>query len=334
MAKTFAEIERDLKNKIYHPFYILEGEEPYYNELLVKHFEENILSESEKGFNLHIVFGKDVNDKKIVQLANSFPMFGNYSIVIVKEAQMIKDWSALAAAIKSIPKTTILVLFFANASLDKRTTDAKQLVAHAVVHTGKRLKDSEIEDFIAAQFKKSKHQISPQNVKLLADHVNHDLSFIMNEISKLVMNIPAGEEITAAHIERFIGINKDYNVFALTKALGLKQHAEALRIAEYIARNTKEFPPQAVLPQLNNYFQKILMYRTLAALPRNERASAMGVNPYFLDEYERAAANYSNSKLFQVIETISEFDLRSKQIIENNTPDGELNREVVMRILN
>ncbi len=333
MQKTFADIQRDFKNKIYHPLYVLEGEEPYYNEELVKHFENEILSDSEKGFNLTIVYGKDVTDSKIVSLANSFPMFGNYNIVIVKEAQFIKEWDALSNAAASLPKSTMLVLFLSGATLDKRKTEIKNLLASAVHHSSKTLKENEIQHFIATYIKKSKHSITPENVQLLSDHVNQDLSFKVNEMNKLILNVPEGQEITAEHIEKFIGIHKEYNVFALNKALGAKKIKESVAIADYFARNQKENPFVVVLANLYSYFNKVLLYRTLSASPRNEIASALGVNSFFLDEYELAAKKYSNARLYYIFELLKEYDLRSKKIIENESGDGVLMRELVIRIL-
>jgi DNA polymerase-3 subunit delta len=333
MQKSFSEIERELKNKIYHPLYILEGEEPYYNEVLTDYFENHILSDAEKGFNLTIVYGKDVNDSKIAALANSYPMFGNYNIVIVKEAQFIKDWSALSQVAASLPKTTILALFISGATLDKRKTEIKQLISHAVHHSTKKLKESEIQDFIAAYIKKHKHKISPDTVQLLTDHVNQDLSFIVNEMNKLILNVPAEKEITAAHVQEFIGIHKEYNVFALTKALGTRQIKEALLIADYFSRNSKENPLVVILSQLYSYFNKVLLYRTMRASTPNEIASALGVNPYFIKEYESAARVYTNARLFNIFELLKEYDLRSKKIIENESDDGVLIRELVMRIV-
>jgi DNA polymerase-3 subunit delta len=333
MQKTFAEIQRDLNNKIYHSLYVLEGEEPYFNEQLISFFENNILSDSEKGFNLTIVYGKDVTDSKIVSLANSFPMFGNYNIVIVKEAQTIKDWTALSNVSASLPKSTILVIFLSGAALDKRKTEIKKLLANAVHHSAKKLKDNEIQEFIASYIKKSKHSINPNNVQLLADHVNQDLSFIVNEMDKLILNVPQGDEITADHIQQFIGIHKEYNVFALTKALGARQVKEAVTIADYFARNQKENPLVVVLANMYSYFNKIMMYKTLSTSPSNDIAAAMGVNPYFLKEYETAAKKYSNAKLYSIFELLKEYDLRSKKIIENESDDSALIRELVVRIL-
>ncbi len=334
MQKSFTEISRDLKNKIYYPLYILEGEEPYFNEQLVKHFEEDILNESEKGFNLNIVYGKDVSDTKIVALASGFPMFGNYNIVIVKEAQAIKDWSALSKAASGLPKSTILVLFLAGAALDKRKTEIKNMVTQAIYHHSKKLKDSEILDFATDFIKHSKHSIKPDNLQILSGHLSSDLSFVVNELNKLILNVPEGHDITAAHIQQFIGINKEYNVFALTKALGMKKVREAIAIADYFSKNTKENHIIPLLSQLHSYFYKILMYQTMSGIPRNELASAMGVNPYFLNEYESATHHYSNKRLYQIMDLLSEYDLRSKKIIENNADDGALLRELVLRILN
>ena len=343
---TFDAIIKDLKNKIYHPIYFLQGDEAYYIDVISDYIEKNVLDDNEKEFNQTILYGKDVDVATVISYAKRFPMMSNYQVIIIKEAQDIRGLIKKAdkdgkdvkddflSYIENPLKSTLLVLCYKYSSiLDKRTKLAKMLDKTAVLFESKKLYDNKIPDWIVDYLSKRKYKIDPKASQLMADFLGVDLSKISNELDKLILNIPASETINEKHIEKFIGISKDYNIFELTTAFARKDVMKANRIVKYFAANPKASPMVMNMAAIYNYFSKILKYHTLTDKSRNNAASEIGVNPYFMSEYELAAKNYSVPKLMNIFNYLREYDMKSKGVEDTGTEEGELLKELVYKIL-
>ena len=339
---TFDTITKDLKNKIFHPVYFLQGDEPYYIDIISDYIEKKVLDDNEKEFNQTILYGKDVDVATIVSYAKRFPMMSNYQVIIVKEAQdirgLIKKGDVVGkddflAYIENPLKSTLLVLCYKYSTIDKRTKVAKTLDKTAVLFESKKLYDNKIPEWIVDYLSKRKYKISPKASQLMADYLGVDLSKVSNELDKLMLNIPVAETINEKHIEKFIGISKDFNVFELSAALAKKDIFKANRIVKYFAANPKASPMVVTVATLYNNFIRILKYHSLADKSKNNAASELGINPYFVSDYELAAKNYSVAKLMNVFNYLREYDMKSKGVDDSGTEDGELLKELTYKIL-
>jgi DNA polymerase III subunit delta len=331
--QSLDDILNDLKKKIYRPVYFLSGEEPYYIDLISDYIEGNVLGPDEKEFNLSVFYGRDTDVEGIVSNCKRFPMMANYSVVIIKEAQDIKKIEELENYISNPLDSTILVICYKYSKVDKRKTFAKILEKKAVFFESPKIYDNQVQAWITSYLKSKGYPIGQKASFLMAEHLGSDLSKIVNEVSKIIINIPAGAEITPEHIELNIGISKDYNVFELQKALGSKNVFKANQIIRYFAQNDKENPMVKTLPILYNFFSKVFLYQNIADKSPNNLAAALSVNRMFLDDYATAARNYPPAKLEQVFHLLHEYDLRTKGVESNSIPDGELMKEMVYRIL-
>lgn len=347
----FNKIISDLKNKVYHPVYFLMGEEPYFIDAISDQVEKGVLDEMEKEFNQTILYGRDVDSAAIVAAAKRFPMMANHQVVIVKEAQSVRDLvgrekageegeaksskskSAFAAYLENPLKSTILVICYKYKTIDKRTSLAKVLAKNAVLFESKKLYDNQVPDWIIAYLKQRKYTVSPKAAMLLTEYLGNDLGRITNELDKLMITIPAGSEITAEHVQQNIGISKDYNTFELQNALGTKNVLKANRIVNYFGANPKDNPLVLTIVNLYGYFSKLLVYHSLADKSKNTAAAAMGVHPFFVGDYERAARNYSTGKLKAIFGWLREYDLKSKGFDNASVTEGELLKELVFKIL-
>jgi DNA polymerase III subunit delta len=329
------DIITNLKNKIYHPVYLLHGEEPYFIDAISDYIEQNVLSDLEKEFNQTIVYGKDVDIPTLVSYARRFPMMANYQVIIVKEAQDLDKIEDSAPYFESPLDSTILVLCWKYEKVDRRKTVFKTIEKTGIVFESAKLYDDKIPHWIFEYLKARNYTISLKAAVLLTEFIGNDLSKIVNEISKLIINVPAGQEITEEYVERNIGISKDFNVFELQKALGKKDVLKSNQIILHFAGNPRENPLVKVIPMLYGFFSKVLLYHYLPDKSKNTAAAALSVNPFFLPDFQLAARNYPVSKLVSVISTLRDFDLKSKGVDSNNTSvtDGELMKELVFRIL-
>jgi DNA polymerase-3 subunit delta len=352
--KEINQLMLDLKRKIFKPVYFLSGEEPYYIDLVSDYIEKNALDENDREFNQDVVYGKDVDLPSVLGLAKQFPMMSDYKVVIVKEAQNLKELAKtssedegektkspasagalaqLTAYVQNPLKSSILVFCYKYKTIDKRSAAAKALQKNAVFIETKKLYDNQVPEWITNYVKDHKYSIGPKASYLLSEFIGNDLSRITNEIDKLLINIPPGTEITPAHIQDNIGISREYNVFELQDALANRDVLKANRIVNHFAGNEKDNSPIMVLATLYSYFTKVLIYHELPDKSKFSAAQALGVNPYFIEGYGRAASNFNAGKLKQVFGYLKECDLKTKGIDNASVAGGELLKELVYKIL-
>lgn len=336
--KELDSILKSIKNKTFSPIYFFHGEEPYYIDVAVKSFENDILTEDEKAFGQTVVYGKDTNVAEIIALARQFPMFGNYNLIIVKEAQDLKfneeESKILESYIDNPVETTILVLAHKHKKIDARKKFVKALQKKGQLFYSEPIKDYNLASWIATQFTAFGIKTAPNISYLLAEYLGNDLSRISNELSKLKLILKEGEILDEKLVETHIGISKDFNVFELQKALGLKNTEKAIKIAYYIGKNPKSNSFPMIAGNLYNYFSNIIIYHTMQGQSQQAIATAMGVNPYFVKEYADVARFYPLKHATRIISLIREADLKSKGLGANKMEESELLIELTYKILN
>ncbi len=329
----YQQIVEDLKNKIYYPVYFLTGDEPYFIDTISDSIEESVLTDDEKEFNQTIVYGRDVDVPTIVSYAKRFPMMSNYQVVIVKEAQDVKGLETIAEYANNFLDSTILVLCYKYKKIDKRKSLVKNVQKNGVYFESKKLYENQIPDWISQYLKQDGYSITPKAALLITEFVGNDLSKVSNELAKLRINLPEGTTIDDKIIEENIGISKDFNVFELQKALGNKDVFKANQIINHFAANQKENPAIKVIGILYGYFSKLIMVHQIENKEQKNIASILGVNPYFVRDYQHASKKYSTSQLMQIISLLREYDLKSKGVGNVSADDGGLMKEMVFRIL-
>jgi DNA polymerase-3 subunit delta len=330
---TFEQIVGDIKRKIYHPVYLLHGDEPYFIDAITDLIEESVLTESEKEFNQTVIYGRDTDPGRIIDTARRFPMMANYQVVIVREAQDIEKIENLQPYMEKPQPSTILVIAHKYKKIDQRKGFAKSVLKAGVVFESSKFYDNKVPGWINEQVTGKGYSIRPEACQLLAEYLGSDLGRISNELEKLVINLPAGSTIDNSLIERNIGISKDYNIFELQNALGTKDVAKANRIINYFASNTKQNPTIVVLTVLFGYFMKVMIYHQLKDKSPKNAAAALSVNPFFVKDYAVAAQNYPFKRIRVIIAMLREYDLRLKGVNNGSTGESELLRELVYKIL-
>ncbi len=331
---TYTEIIKSLRAKEYKPVYFLHGEESFYIDAISDYIEKKVLSEGEKSFNQTIYYGKDTEPKTLIDTACRYPMMASHQVVILKEAQEMKSLHDLQLYVEKAVPSTILVICHKHKKLDARTKFAKSLKANAVLFESKKLYDNQVPDWIVDYLKGKKLKINSNASQLIAEYLGTNLSKIANELDKLAINLSAGTVIDEKHIQDNIGISKDYNVFELQKALGQRSVLKTNRIIQYFIANPSKNPLVMVVGTLYNYFSKIYMLHFLRSLPDRELSSALKLrSEYFLREYKSTARNYNLAKTQNVIAVLKEYDLKSKGVDSDSTPEGELMKEMVYKIM-
>lgn len=266
-------------------------------------------------------------------MAKRYPMMANHQVVIVKEAQNIQKIEELEPYITKPLESTVLVINYKYKKVDKRKSFFKNIGKKGVLFESKKIYDNQIPAWIDKYLHNLGYSISPKAGIMLAEYLGSDLSKIVNEISKLILNIPEKAEINDELIEKNIGVSKDFNIFELQNAIGTRNIVKANRIANYFAANPKENPLVKTIVIIFGYFSKLLIYHQLKDKSKNNVASALSVNPFFVKDYQIAARNYSFGKLILIISFLREYDLKSKGVNSISTNDGELLKELLFKIL-
>ncbi|UII31535.1 DNA polymerase III subunit delta [Fulvivirga ulvae] len=339
MAVTPESVLKDLKSKKYAPVYFLQGDETYYIDMISGYIENHILTESEKGFNQTILYGRDVNMNTILTNARRFPMMSERQVVIVREAQTVGDINKesgqklLTDYIQNPVPSTILVFCHKNKTLDKRKALGKLIEKHAIALTTKKLYDNQVPVWVENYIKDKGFGITPKAVQMLADSIGNDLERLANEVDKMLINFKEKVQIDEAIVQRYVGISKDYNVFELQKALMTKDVVKANKIVNYFEANAKKNPIIPIVAILFAFYSKLLM--AFHAKDKSERnlASVLKVSPYFVKDYIYAMKNYSPMQVVNNIHFIRQADLKSKGVDNISATDGQILKELVFKLL-
>ena len=324
-------ILNDIKQGKTKPIYFLMGEEPYYIDAISKYIEQNLLSEEEKGFNQMVLYGRDVTVEDIVGNAKRYPMMAEKQVVIVKEAQdLSRTIENLVSYAENPQPTTVLVLCYKYKTLDKRKKLAKLITKSGVLFESKKIYEDKIPDWIKRVLALKGYTITPKGAQMLVEFLGNDLSKINNELEKLQLIIKKGEQITPQLIEENIGISKDFNNFELQNAIGERNLKKAFAIAQYFAQNPKNNPLVVTIGMLYGFFAKLLKYHALAN--KGDAAKVLGVNPYFLKDYQTAARNFPMKKVSAAISVIRDIDMKSKGVGAANISQGDLLKEMLVRV--
>jgi len=328
-------IVKDIQAGNIKPIYFLMGEEPYYIDKLSDYIEQNVLSEDEKGFNQTVLYGRDVSIEDVISTAKRYPMMSERQVVIVKEAQdLSRTIDQLENYIENPLPSTVLVFCYKYKTLDKRKKLPKLIAKSGVLFESKKLYENQIGEWIKRILSGKSYSIEPKANAMLVEFLGTDLSKINNELEKLQIILPKGSTITPKHIEENIGFSKDFNNFELLNALGSKNQLKAFQIVQYFSDNQKANPLVVTTSTVFGFYIKLLKYHGLKDRNPKNVATALGVSPFFLKDYDLALRNYPMRKVSQIVSFLREIDVKSKGVGANALPQSDLLREMLFKIFN
>ena len=328
-------IVKDIQAGNIKPIYFLMGEEPYYIDKLSDYIEQNVLSEEEKGFNQTVLYGRDVTIEDIVSTAKRYPMMAERQVVIVKEAQdLTKTIDKLESYVENPLLSTVLVFCYKYKTLDKRKKLPKLITKSGVLYESKKLYENQVGDWIKRVLSGKSYSIEPKANAMLVEFLGNDLSKINNELEKLQIILPKDSTITPKHIEENIGFSKDFNNFELLNALGSKNQLKAYQIVQYFSDNQKANPLVVTTSTVFGFFIKLLKYHGLKDRNPKNVSVVLGINTFFLKDYDVALKNYPMRKVSQIVSFLREIDVKSKGVGANALPQSDLLREMLFKIFN
>ena len=323
----------DWKKKLFKPLYWLEGEEDYYIDKVMDYAEHNILPESEAGFNLSVFYGKDANWSDVVNACMRYPMFAEKQVVLLKEAQQMRDLDKLDPYIENPLASTIFVVSYKEKTLDKRTKLYKTIKKDGEIFTSEKIREYKMVDWVKDYMSQQGFDMNQKAIILLVDYVGNDLSRITNEIEKITVNLGQRKTITEDDIEKYVGVSKEYNAFELQSAMSKKDLAKAIKIIQYFESNPKAAPIQLVLPSLYGFFSKL--YSVFGMVDKSEAAlrPLFYNNPFAVKEALASMKMYGYEGVEKALLLLHEYNLRSVGINDTGTSDGSLMKEMVVKMM-
>lgn len=330
---TYEALEKELKSGKMRPVYLLEGEEDFFIDRISNFIEHDLLTETEKEFNLTVFYGRDAEWASVLNACRRYPVFSERQVVIIKEAQQMKTLPKLESYLEKPLESTALVVVYRQGKLDGRTSFKKLIDKKGVSLTTKKLYDDKIPGWIKTYSEASGHDITPKAAILLADFIGNDLARISNEIDKLLLNVAAGKKIDEDDIEKYVGISKEYNVFEFQKAVSSKDFSRAIRILNYFSANPKAAPTPVVFTVLYTFFSKVHAITCSSSGSDKDLAAKLGINPYFFSDYTKAAKIYRRKGAENALLLLYEYNLRSIGINDSGTPGPELLKEMTMKMM-
>lgn len=326
-------IIQEWKKGIYHPVYWLEGEESYYIDQLIDYAEKHILNESEASFNLSIFYGRDTKLDDVVNACKRYPMFSERQVVILKEAQHMKEVEKLEAYIDHPLSSTVFIVGHKEKKIDGRSKLAKQLKSKTVLLTTKKLYDNELPDWTERMIHQKGLDIQSKALQMLVDHIGNDLQRLENEVDKLTVNLQNRKQITEDDIESFVGVSKEFNIFELQAALGRRDMNSTLNILNYFEANPKVAPIQLVLPTLYSFFSKLYMAASSSSRDEYSIAALLGLKGFFAKQYIQAIQLYSFVEIEKALILLHHYNLKSIGIGKADTSDASLMKELAAKII-
>jgi len=339
MAKkeyTFEGICQDIRQRKFAPVYILMGDEPFFMDKITDLLIENVVGEAERDFNQTILYGADADAAQVINAARRFPMMSDHQLVVVREAQMIRDIELLAHYVKKPLMQTVLVVNYKYKTLDRRKMLASATEANGILFESKKIPDYKMPAFITSLMQQRNISIDPKSIQMLSDFLGNDLVRLDKELDKLTLLLPenAPKRITPELIERNIGISKEFNNFELLKAISVRDVLKANRIIQYFEKNPKNNPIQVTLPILFNYFSNLLICYYSKDRSEQGLMNALGLRSSFqVKDYTAGMRNYPAMKVFNLISDIRTTDARSKGVGNSSASDGDLLKELIYKIL-
>lgn len=324
----------DWKKKVYKAIYWLEGEENFYIDKVIDFAEHHILPESEASFNLTVFYGRDANWADVVNACCRYPMFAEKQVVLLKEAQHMRDIEKLESYIEKPLTSTIFVVSYKDKKVDGRSRLAKLLKEKGVMLSTKKMYENQLPEWTSELIQSKGYSIAQKALYLLVDHIGNDLSRIDNEVNKVLVNLGSRKNITEDDIEQYVGISKEYNPFELQDALAKKDIPKAIRIIQYFEANPKAGPIQFILPTLYNLFSKTYMIFGQTAKDERTIATNIGVNPYFMKDYLIAQRNYGYEGVENALLLLHAYNLKSVGINDIGNSDASLLKELVVKLVN
>lgn len=328
MVADFKKVLQSLEAKDYAPVYLIDGEEPFYIDMLTEYFEDKILRPEERDFNLIVLYGKEAEWSDVVNACRRFPMFAERQVVILKDAGQMKSLGELAGYLENPAPTTVFLIEHRFKKADGRSKLLKLAKEKGFYFTSDKVKDEQMPYWIQSYGKEIGFTIGERESQILATFLGSDLQKVVNEIAKIRINVPDEPALTAEMIQKYIGVSREYNVFEFPEALTGQDRDKLYRMLSYFIANPKSSPMPLLIGTFYNHFSKLYQAYFVMGRPEKEASAALGTYPNRFRQIMATANRYSLSKIEYCLLLLGEYSKKSVGI-DSSADDRELLKEMI-----
>lgn len=328
MTADFKKIIKSLDEKKYAPVYLIDGEEPFYLDIITDYFEDKILEPHERDFNLIVLYGKDTSWSDVVNACRRFPMFAERQVVILKDAAQMRDLNQLTGYLENPSPTTVFLIEHRFKKADGRSKVTKLAKGKGVHFTSDKIRDEQVPGWIQAYSKDTGFAVGERESQILATFLGNDLQKIANEIAKIRINVPDEQALTAEMIQKYIGISREYNVFELPETLVTGDKDKLYRMLSYFLSNAKSSPMPLIIGSFYSYFSKIYQACFIGNRSEKEAASLLNTYPSRVRQLVSFAKKYHVSRIEYCMLILGEYSKKAVGI-DSNVNDRELLKEMI-----
>ena len=311
-APSILEALKEIKKGMLLPVYYLFGEDAYNLSYTLKTIEEHVLPLLSSDFDKESFYGDTVTINQVLDLASTFPFGSGKKLIVVKEAERIKDKKPLKDYSLSPTDFTILVFIHNGTITNLKSEPFKTLLDQNFLFEAKDLKGRQLINWLINYCESKGKSLSEENAQVLVDMVGENRNLLEMQIEKLITHEGIKKSITIEAIQRVSSSLKQNTIFDLQNAIGVKDKSNALKIAYNLLDNGAE--PVFIVVMLTRYFTAIAKISELRAkkIADTTAARAIGVHHFFFPGYSKARNLYSDKKLIEVFRALLKADVSVK----------------------
>jgi len=291
---SIEDLQRSIQNDALKSCYLFAGSEQFTADEGVAILRDSLIPEDQRSFNYDVVYGHDVQAQDIVALVSSYPMMGEYRMVVVKDFDKCTKPDAITSYVKHPLESTILVLISESPDMRK---NPYRLFDESNTLNCKPVYDNQIPQWVMKRVKRYKKNITSDAAAMLAAYTGTSLRQVANELDKLDIYTADRNEITIEDVNTVVGVTKAYNIFELYKAIGQKNASSAMNILDRMLERGES--PTMIVSMLTRLFTQVTMLTDLLAknIPRQKIANELKIHHFFMDEYLSYLAHHPSEKI-------------------------------------
>lgn len=331
MTADFSKLIKSLEDRKFAPVYLVDGEEPYYIDLITNWFEDRILQPAEKDFNLIVLYGKDAEWADVVNACRRFPMFAERQVVILKDAAQMKGLPELEGYLQNPAPTTIFLIEHRFKKVDGRSKLLKIVKDKGYYFNSEKIKDDQVPGWIQAHGRHIGFEVPQREAEILATYLGNDLQKIANEIEKVRINVPEEKAMTAAMIQKHIGISKEYNLFEFPETVAGSDKEKMYRMLNYFLANPKNAPMALVVGSFYSHFSRLYKACFVQGMPEKEASAAVGTWPSKMRELQAIVNRMGRQRIEQALLIVAAYNNKGVGI-DSSAGDTQLLKEMIGKL--
>ena len=303
-------IDNDIKTGQLKQVYLLYGEEQY----LIRQYRDKLkkaMVAEDDTMNFSSFEGNDINQKEIIDLAETLPFFADRRMILIEDSGLFKKSAEeLADYMASVPETTCFV--FVEKEIDKKTKMYQAVNKIGSVVEFKRQTDETLARWINGRIRRNGKNITGDAYALFVQKTGTDMENIDKELEKLLCYTLDKEYIDVTDVEAVTTEQTENKIFDMVDAVAAHQQKRALDLY-YDLLALKE-APMRILYLISNQFQRLMIVKSMSnqGFANKEIASKAGCPEWAVRKYQAQCRSFTLEQLKQAIKDGVEYETAVK----------------------